>query len=197
MAHIVKSTNPGELNGISAKTNDIHFGKLYTGYVNKRNEVEEKLSKIESADLDSANQVYSMYRGLKDGETFAANGMILHEVFFDILGGEGKPGGKLFDDIVAEWDSWENFEAIFMASGMAARGWAILAFDPSDEKLHIYQADAQNQGGVWGAIPLITLDVYEHAYMIDFGADRKAYIAAFMQNLNWDKINTRYEKISK
>lgn len=195
MAHTVKSTNPGELNGISAITNDIHFGKLYTGYVNKRNEVEEKLSKIESADFDSANQVYSLYRGLKDGETFAANGMILHEIFFDILGGDGNPTGKLYDDILDRYGSWEKFEAIFTASGMAARGWAILAYDPSDEKLHIYQADAQNQGGVWGATPLITLDVYEHAYMIDFGADRKAYIAAFMQNLDWDKINIRYSRV--
>jgi Fe-Mn family superoxide dismutase len=197
MAHQVTSTNPGELNGISAKTNDIHFSKLYTGYVNKRNEVEQKLGELESTDLDSANQVYSAYRGLKEGETFAANGMILHEVFFDILGGDGKPSGKLYDDIVAQWGSWEKFESIFTASGMAARGWAILAYDPSDALLHIYQADAQNQGGVWGATPLITLDVYEHAYMIDFGADRKAYIAAFMQNLNWDKINTRYTQILK
>ena len=196
MAYEMKSPNPGELQGISAKTNEIHHDKLYAGYVNKRNEIEKALTDLEQADLDASNQIYSRLRGLKEGETFAANGMVLHEVFFDILGGNGEQSGALYDQIVAQWGSWEQFVAVFSACGMAARGWAVLAFDWSDKKLHIYQADAQNQGAVWGSIPLIPMDVYEHAYFIDFGSDRKSYIAAFLKNLDWNKINTRFSAIS-
>lgn len=193
MAHEVVSPNPGELKGISAKTNDIHHGKLYTGYVNKRNEVEEK---IKDTDLDSANQVYSAWRGLKEGETFAANGMILHQVFFSILGGDGKPEDTtIHDAIVKEWGSWDRFVAEFTATAMGARGWAVLAFDGFDRRLHIYAADAQNQGAVWGSTPLLPCDVYEHAYVLDFGADRKAYVAAFLENVDWSAVDAAFTKL--
>jgi Fe-Mn family superoxide dismutase len=191
--HQVTAPNPGELNGISAKTNDIHHGKLYTGYVNKRNEIEEKLK---DTDLTTANQIFSPWRGLKEGETFAANGMILHECFFSILGGDGKPDGtEIKTAIEGEWGTWEKFVDAFTATAMGARGWAVLTHDASDNKLHIYAADAQNQGGVWGNTLLLPCDVYEHAYVIDFGADRKAYIAAFFQNIDWKRVDERYLKV--
>lgn len=192
--HSVTSENPGELTGISAKTNDIHHGKLYAGYVAKRNEIEDQLRQV---DLSTANQIYSTWRGLKEGETFAANGMILHQVYFSILGGNGDSEGTTIKQAIIEtWGSFERFEAEFTATGMAARGWAILAFDMFDKKLHLYAGDAQNHGGVWGSIPLIPCDVYEHAYFLDFGSDRKAYIAAFMQNIAWGKVEETYAKIS-
>ncbi|MEK7501112.1 MAG: superoxide dismutase [Patescibacteria group bacterium] len=194
--HQPKPFNLGELNGISAKTNEIHEKKLYAGYVNKRNEVEEKLSKITPEELASGNQTYSYLRGLKEGETFAANGMILHEVFFGILGGNGDPAGtQILGAIEKEWGSFENFKAVFTACAMAARGWAILCHDPSDGKLHIYTADAQNQGGVWGCTPLLNVDVYEHAYFIDFGSDRKTYLEAFFKNINWQKVDELHQSI--
>jgi len=192
MPHTQKPMPFSSLNGISDKTNEIHHGKLYAGYVNKRNEVEEKISKLSPEDLSAANQVYSLYRGLRAEETFAANGMILHEIFFSILGGDGVPKGPCFEKIKEDFGSYENFLAHFEASGMVGRGWAILCYDPSDSKLHIFTCDAQNQGGVWGCTPIIPMDVYEHSYFIDYGSDRKAYIKAFMQNLNWDEINARY-----
>jgi Fe-Mn family superoxide dismutase len=193
--HEVVSQNPGELNGISAKTNDIHHGKLYAAYVAKRNEIEGKLRE---ADLSTANQIYSTWRGLKEGETFAANGMILHEVFFSILGGDGNPEDtSVKEAIVGEWGSWDRFVEEFTATAMAARGWAILAYDSFDSRLHIYAGDAQNHGGVWGSIPLLPCDVYEHAYVIDFGADRKSYIAAFLQNVKWGTVEERYQKAQK
>ena len=163
--------------------------------MNKRNEIEEALK---SADLTTANQIYSVWRGLKEGETFAANGMILHQVFFSILGGDGNPGDcALKAEIEVQWGTWGRFIDEFTATGMAARGWAILAFDPSDAKLHIYGADAQNHGGVWGSTPLLPCDVYEHAYFADFGSDRKAYIAAFFENVNWGTVNARFESVKK
>ena len=186
----------GSLSGISARTNEIHHDKLYAAYVNKRNEVETGQAAAADEDLGKANQIYSAWRGLKEGETFAANGMILHEVFFDILGGSGDPAGtKVKDQIDSQWGGWDRFVAEFTATAMASRGWAILAFDPSDAKLHVYGADAQNHGGVWGATPILPCDVYEHAYVIDFGADRKGYVAAFLQNVDWAKVDARFQKV--
>ena len=192
MPHIQQplAFDPALLEGISAHTTDIHYSKLYAGYVNKRNEVEQKMGET---DLSTANQIYSAWRGLKEGETFAANGMILHEVFFSILGGNGDAKGtKIQDAITERWGSFDRFVEEFTATAMAARGWAILAYDPSDRGLHIFAADAQNQGGVWGATPLLPCDVYEHAYVIDFGADRKSYIAAFLKNVEWGRVEERY-----
>ena len=182
------------LTGISAKTNEVHHDKLYAAYVAKRNEVE---AAQKEGDVISANQIYSAWRGLKEGETFAANGMILHQVFFNILGGNGEcPADfSIRAAIIEQWGTWDRFVAEFTATGMAARGWAILAYDPSDAKLHIYAADAQNHGGVWGAAPLLPCDVYEHAYVIDFGSDRKSYIAAFLQNVKWEAVQAAYSKL--
>ncbi len=184
--HSVKPLGFGTLKGISEKTNQIHHGKLYTGYVNKRNEIELALS---VADKSKANATHSEFGELKRQETFAANGQILHEIFFGILGGDGVPNSNVLKMIERDFGSFENWKAEFIACGMSARGWAILAFDPSDGRLHNYTGDAHNQGGVWGAIPLIALDVYEHAYFIDFGSDRKAYIESYFSNLDWGKIN--------
>ena len=195
--HKPKEFNLGELNGISAKTNEIHEKKLYTGYVNKRNEIEEKLAKITPEELAAGHQTYSYLRGLKEGEPFAANGMILHQFFFSILGGTGEvAGAKVLTAIEKEWGSFDNFKSIFTASAMAARGWAILCWDFSDMKLHIYTADAQNQGGVWNCAVLLNVDVYEHAYFIDHGSDRKAYLEAFFKNINWGKVDELFTQVS-
>ncbi len=181
------------LSGISDRTNQIHHDKLYAGYVNKRNEIEEKLAGLSEKDYQAGNQVYSLLRGLKTDETFAANGMILHQIFFSILGGDGNPSGEIVSDINDQFGSVGRFYSEFKACAMAARGWAILALDHSDHRLHIYTADAQNQGGVWGSFPILPVDVYEHSYFIDFGSDRASYLDTFWHNLNWKEINRRYE----
>lgn len=172
--------------GISEKTIQIHHDKLYTGYVKKKNEIEEKLARV---DLDSANQTYSDLRALKDGETFAVNGVYLHEHYFNVLGGDGMPSGQLVDRIALDFGSYETWEKLFKACGMAARGWVVTAWDMVDNKLKVFIGDAHNQGGVWGAIPLIVLDVYEHAYFMDYGSDRQVYIEDYMKNLDWGAAN--------
>ncbi len=198
MAYEMTSPNPGELAGISAKTNEIHHDKLYAGYVTKRNEITEKQKSFTDEQLSAANQIFSEWRGLKEGETFATNGMILHEVFFDILGGDGNPDGTTIKDVIMnQWGTWERFVGEFTATAMGARGWAILAFDRSDNALHIYAADSQNHGGVWGATPVLPCDVYEHGYFIDFGSDRKGYIAAFLKNVNWARVEERFTAASR
>src|SRR3989344_2068696 len=88
------------LKGISQKTVEIHHDKLYAGYVNKTNEISEKLEELRKSGKVEGNQIYSELRGLKQGETFARNGMYLHENYFSILGGNGQPNGEIADALV-------------------------------------------------------------------------------------------------
>jgi Fe-Mn family superoxide dismutase len=186
------------LTGISDKTLAIHHDKLYAGYVTKKNEIAGKLEPLmKGGDVSTANQSYSELRGLKDGETFAVNGVYLHEWYFDVLGGDGAATGPLAEALAGDFGSIENFINYFSACGMAARGWVVLAWDTHDQALRVYTGDAHNQGGVWGCLPVLVLDVYEHAYFIDYGSDRKAYIADFWKNLNWAKANELFASAKK
>lgn len=181
-----------DLDGISKKMIDEHF-KLYQGYVKKSNEIQEK---INSADKSEANASYSYIGELKRQETFAVNGMKLHEVYFGHLGGDGIPKGDLVKMIEEDFSSLDTWKEDMIATGLSARGWAVLCFDYRDNRLHNYGADAHNVGAVWGAIPIIVLDVYEHAYFLDYGVNRKSYIDSFFKNLNWgfaDKIVKDFE----
>lgn len=172
--------------GLSLKMIQAHF-KLYEGYVKKTNEIQEK---IDAADKSEANGVYSLIGELKRQETFAVNGMKLHEVYFGHLSGDGKPRGELIGMIEKDFGSLDAWKLDMLATAISARGWAILAFDFRDNRLHNYGSDAHNVGAVWGAIPVIVLDVYEHAYAMDYGIDRKSYLDAFFANLDWDFANT-------
>lgn len=174
-----------DLDGITKKMLDEHF-KLYQGYVKKSNEIQKK---IKEADKSEANASYSLIGELKRQETFSVNGMKLHEVYFGHLGGDGVPKGELVKMIERDFGSLEAWKEDMIVTGLCARGWAILAYDYRDNRLHNYGADAHNIGAVWGAIPIIVLDVYEHAYFIDYGVNRKDYINSFFKNLDWDFAN--------
>jgi len=182
-----------ELEGISKKTIDIHHDKLYAGYVKKANEILERLKELRKE--ASGNQTYSELRALKQGETFAINGVYLHEYYFDVLGGDGsyEKAPELSKAISDKWGSVEEFMKYFTETGMAARGWALLVWDMRAKELRQYNGDAHNQGGVWGCVPVIVLDVYEHAYFIDYGSDRKAYIEDFWKNFNWEAAEELYK----
>ncbi len=188
-----------ELAGISKKAMEIHHDKLYAGYVAKMNEIEEKLASLRDDPdaLGGANATYSQLRGLRNGETFATDAVYLHEYYFGCLGGNGKPEGALPEAIAAKWGSVEKFIAMFSASGMAMRGWVVLAYDTNVDELKIYGCDSHDQGGVWGAIPIIVLDVYEHAYFMDYGSDRKRYIADFWKNMDWRAADENYLRYLK
>lgn len=174
-----------ELNGISERTMTEHY-KLYEGYIKKVNEIEEKLK---SADLTLANQGYSEFRELKLEYSFALGGVKNHEHYFEILGGEGgKPSGKLLELIERDFGSYDAWLQDFVATGMAARGWAWLAFDWQTGKLFNFLGDSQNTYPVWHCTPLISLDTYEHAYYLDFATNRREYIDTFMNNLNWTAV---------
>lgn len=191
----VKPLTFTSLKGISDKTIAIHHDKLYAGYVAKKNEIGEKLSTLShGGDISGANQSYSELRALKDGETFAVNGAYLHEWYFDALGGDGAPTGAIIKALAEQYGSLDNFMNYFSACGMAARGWVVLCWNTQESALHIYTSDAHNQGGVWSCLPILVLDVYEHAYFIDEGADRKAYIAHWWKNINWKIADELYAR---
>ena len=175
-----------ELDGISRETIEAHY-RLYEGYVAKRNEILEKLADVE---LTSANQTYSELRSLKVDLTFAIGGIKNHELYFEHLGGAGgDPDGSIAALIERDFGSVDAWRADLRATGMAGRGWAWTAFDWDEGRLFNYVGDAQNTFPVWNATPLVALDVYEHAYFLDYQTDRAAYIEAFLANLDWGVVN--------
>ena len=175
-----------ELDGISRETIEAHY-KLYQGYVNKRNEI---LGKLDGVDLTGANQVYSELRSLKVDLSFAIGGIKNHEIYFEHLGGHGGDPSGIFGDLVKrDFGSAADWKADLKATGLAGRGWAWTAYDWDEGRLFNYIGDAQNTFAIWNATPLVALDVYEHAYFIDFGTDRAAYVEAFFNNLDFDVVN--------
>ena len=175
-----------QLDGISRASVEAHY-KLYQGYVNKRNEI---LQKLESVELASANQVYSDLRALKVDLTFAVGGIKNHELYFEHLGGAGgEPDGAMATLIKRDFGSFATWRADLKATGLAARGWAWTAYDWDEGRLFNYVGDAQNTFPIWNATPLIALDVYEHAYFLDYQTDRASYIDAFFDNLDWSTVD--------
>lgn len=180
--------------GISRKTHEEHY-ELYKGYVGKVNEIRGKLAAMGVPDPTKANQTYSDIRELKVEYTFALGGVKNHELYFGHLGGKGgDPTGAIADAINGAFGSFANWKADLKATGIAARGWVWLAHDWTDNSLFNYIGDAQNTFPVWNATPLLGLDVYEHAYFIDFGRNRGNYIDAFFKVIDWDAVNDNLRK---
>ena len=180
-----------ELTGISARTMEEHY-ELYKGYIGKVNEIQKKL---DGADRAAANQIYSEYRGLRIDLSFAIGGVKNHETYFAHLGGKGgTPSGRLMEMIKRDFPSYDAWLADFKASGLAARGWAWLAYDHDWGTLTTVIGDAQNTFPLWNAAPILALDVYEHAYWIDYGRARAKYIEAFFNNLDWNVVEQNLER---
>jgi len=175
-----------ERDGSSRASGEAHY-KLYHGDVAKRNEILEKLADV---DLSKANQVYSEIRALKVDLTFAIGGIKNHELYFDHLGGGGgDPTGSFGALVTRDFGSVADWRADLKATGMAGRGWAWTAYDWDEGRLFNYVGDAQNTFPVWNATALVALDVYEHAYFLDYQTDRASYIDAFFNNLDWAVVN--------
>jgi superoxide dismutase, Fe-Mn family len=122
--------------------------------------------------------------------TFAIGGIKNHELYFEHLGGVGgDPKGAFGELVTRDFGSVDAWRADLKATGIAGRGWAWTAYDWDEGRLFNYIGDAQNSFPVWNASPLVALDVYEHAYFIDYGTDRSAYIDAFFANLDYAVID--------
>jgi Fe-Mn family superoxide dismutase len=182
--------DPAALDGISRQVSEWHHDSHYASYVKARNAVEKRLAEMrEKGD-------FSDIRGIKLNESHNASGQILHQIYWAILGGDGKTGSDLavHERIVEDFGSYDTWLAEFKAVALAARGWALTCWDPSDARLHVYLVDGYDRGAVWGAEPIIALDVWEHAYYFDHGPNRAAYVEAFLKNLNWKAVDEFYRR---
>lgn len=163
--------------------------KLYEGYVARRNEIEQSLKSING---QANNVTYTPYRSLKTAETFARNGQLLHELYFEQLEGNVQPMGDLFTRLIeSSFGSSAQFLADLEAAALSSRGWVLTAYDLSDGRVHNFVLDAHNETVPVMTVPLLVTDVYEHAYFIDFGTARHNYVKAFIAAINWSVVERR------
>lgn len=181
---------------VDAETTDWHYNTHHKGYVDKLNEIEKSLVE---ADPAKANGNYSPIGELKRRWTWNHAGMVLHDVYWEDLGGKGDPSQapELLKQIEQDFGSFDAWKADFKACSLAAKlsGWGVLVFDVLGANgLKNVLVDEHHYGAVWGAMPLIACDVFEHAYYHKDGPKRAAYIDNFINNLDWKRINERYKK---
>lgn len=165
-----------------------HF-TLYQGYVTNTNRVLDTLAQL----LKAGNTATPEYAELKRRLGWEFNGMRLHEYYFENLGGGGgAPSGKLAQKMAEEFGSVQSWEADFRATGaMRGIGWVVLYLDTAAGRLLNQWIGEHDVGHPAGGLPLLVLDVFEHAFMIDYGLKRADYIQAFFSNINWAAVEGR------
>jgi Fe-Mn family superoxide dismutase len=183
------------LNGISPRLIESHYENNYGAALNRLNDISEE---IEQLDLGKTSDP-SLVR-LKRDEAAALNSTLLHELYFASLGGDG----RVLPDAVASAitkdfgsvDRWRS-EFVGIANGLAGgSGWVLLTYVPRDGRL-INQIVSDHDQCIAGGVPILALDMYEHAYHLEFGANASAYVAAFMRNIDWSAVKLRYEDAIK
>jgi superoxide dismutase, Fe-Mn family len=181
-----------ELDGISKQTMEDHY-KLYEGYVKKSNALRKKLN--EPSTYEEGNQIYSELRVASIEYTFALLGFKNHELYFGHLGGSGgEPNGRIAEILDAEFKPGgiEGWKDAVRKAALSARGWVMVGYDLNDGSLFNYIMDTQNLWAVYNMVPVLAIDVYEHAYAKDYPATpvgRGQYVDAFFRNLDWDHVN--------
>ena len=195
-AYVVKpfALDPKSVKGISEKVLISHYENNYVGAVKRLTAIAAQL-----AELDFAKAPGFVINGLKREELVAMNSMILHEAYFDSLGGGGAASGTLADAIARDFGSVERWRAEFSAMGNAeggGSGWVLLVYSPHDKRL-VNQWAADHTNAIAGGRPVIALDMYEHAYHMDYGAKAGGYVDAFMEAINWDNAVKLYERHSR
>jgi len=185
---------PWLLNGLSLKLIESHYENNYGGALRRLNSITEQLES-----LDFAKTPGYVLNGLKREQLIALNSTLLHELYFASLGGDGKPTKAVSEALTRDFGSVDRWRAEFEAMGNAlggGSGWVVLTYVPRDRSL-INQYAAEHTQAIAGGIPIAALDMYEHAYHMDFGANAKAYVEAFMRNIDWSGVQGRYEDAEK
>lgn len=184
------------LNVIDSETMDWHYTAHHAGYVTALNTIETKLA---SADPSAANGNYSEYGELKRRFTWNHAGALLHDIYWDVMGGDGDidKAPTLKAALVAEYGSVDAWRAGFKGCCVAAKlsGWGVLTLDTlySGRLLNV-EVDEHHYGAVWGGIPLIPCDVFEHAYYHKDGKNRAGYVDNFLNHINWERVEERYTR---
>lgn len=195
MAYEVKplACDPKRIKDMSERLIVSHYENNYGGAVRRLNAITEQL-----AGLDFAAAPVFVINGLKREELIAANSMILHELFFASLGEESAPAGPLRDALVRDFGSVERWQAEFSGMGKAqggGSGWVLLTWSPRDKKL-INQWAMDHTTTLAGGQPILALDMYEHAYQMDYGAKAGDYVDAFMRAIHWTNPNILFAQYS-
>jgi superoxide dismutase, Fe-Mn family len=184
---------PGKLTGISEKMIVSHHDNNYVAAIKNLNKVEEHLAAI------NKDTPGFLVAGLKERELTFTNSMILHKQYFGNLGGNGKAGGAIQQKLAASYGSFGKWEEHFRALGLSlggGSGWAVVDYNIHSGDIRSYWAGNHTQT-LAGGLPLLVMDMYEHAYAIDYGAAAAKYIDVFFQNINWDAVNGRLEAAEK
>ena len=184
---------------IDAETADWHYNKHHKGYVDAMNKIEGEL---EGAERSAANGNYSHVGELKRRFTWNHAGALLHDIYWEVLGGDGdtSKGPDVIAAIEKEFGSIDDWRSDFRAACVSAKlsGWGVLVLDQLYSGRLINQlVDEHHYGAMWGGIPLIPCDVFEHAYYHKDGPGRATYIDNFIDNLHWGRINDRYLKFAR
>jgi Fe-Mn family superoxide dismutase len=183
--------DPAKLDGLSQRLIESHHANNYTGAVKRLDAIRGQL-----AQLDWATAPVFVVNGLKREELVAANSAWLHELYFAGLGGDGVlPDGGLSIAMERDFGAVDRWRAEFTALAKAmggGSGWALLSWSAREGRLVNHWASDHTQL-LAGATPILALDMYEHAYHLDFGAKAAAYVDAFMKNVRWDGVHERYD----
>lgn len=179
----------------SKETLMLHYDVLYTGYVDNTNKTQEKLEKAR----ESNN--FENIKCLEKDLSFFGSGAILHELFFENMGPAipTEPSLELMTQIIKDFGNFDTFKNQFSEASKAveASGWGILAWVPKWNKLEILQCEKHQNLTLWGCIPLLVLDMWEHSYYLQYYTERAEYIKAFWNIVNWNVVNRRFKEIKK
>jgi superoxide dismutase, Fe-Mn family len=186
---------PWTLNGISPRLIESHYEHIYGAALNALNAIAGELEA-----LDPSTAPVEVVNRLKRDELTALNSTLLHELYFASLGGDGRKLPEVIAAAIArDFGSVERWRNEFVALGTAlagSAGWVLLTHVPRDGRL-VNQTASHHGQNITGGIPILALDMYEHAYQSEFGANATAYIAAFMRNIEWNAVQARYENAAK
>ena len=178
--------------GFSDKLLTTHFG-LYQGYVKNTNKLLESMFKLIGEDKANTPEFSELKR--RFGWEF--NGMRLHELYFGNMSKEKKElsqDSALFKKMVETFGSGEKCEGAFKAVGtMRGIGWTVMCYDPEGKKLFNVWVNEHDVGHLVGSVPLLVLDVFEHAFIMDYGMKRADYIKAFIKAVDWDVVTSRFD----
>lgn len=184
---------PPRLDGLSERLLTSHYENNYGGAVRRLNAIEHRLDELDWG----AVPIFDI-NGLKREELIAANSAILHEIYFDGLGGRGDATGNLAAALERDFGSVAKWRSRFAACAKAqagGSGWTLLVWSERHQRLMI-QWGQDHTNCLAGSIPIMALDMYEHAYHIDFGAKAGAYVDAFMKNIHWERVSERFQRIA-
>lgn len=177
---------------ISEQVLNWHHDTHHQGYVNGLNSAEETLAENrESGDYGSTGNALG-------NVTHNGCGHYLHTLFWENMApnGGGEPSGDLESRIEEDFGSYDGWKGEFETAASSASGWALLVYDPVAKQLRNLAVDRHDEGALWGAHPVLALDVWEHSYYYDYGPDRGSFIDAFFEVVDWDAAAEEYEKVA-